>query len=248
MYWRGRHWFFYCSDCKHWEPGLRGTYINGDGHNSSYYESPSPSPRAAPGPRPSGSAALVTQPQPQPQPQPQRPQPVPPQPPQPRWDKGWAGWAGWDGWVRWGGWEDRSGWEGRSGWAERSGGGEDVKDAGACKDRSGWDMQRRSHRDLGWGWTEDVNSRVYGPWRLCCRCLGSIGDPDDDEDGGVCSLGFVFERCWTCEGLCHFHGEPKSPACCDLPCRAARRAWRDCSVCCWSRRELGARQGRDSGA
>ena len=54
VYWRGRHWFLYCSDCKHCEPGLRGTYINADGHNSTDSESPSPSPRAAAGPRPSG--------------------------------------------------------------------------------------------------------------------------------------------------------------------------------------------------
>ena len=131
--------------------------------------------------------------------------PVPPHPPQPRWDKGWAGWARWARWGCWAGW---GGWEDRSGCAERSGGSEDVKDAGAWKDRIGW---------ADWsGWAEDVKSLevakevhpdTHGPWRLGCRCLGPIGDPDDDDldkDGGICSLGSVFQRCWTCEGLFYF--------------------------------------------
>ena len=56
---------------------------------------------------------------------------------------------------------------------------------------------------------DDVYPDTYGPWRVCCRCLEPIGDPDEhglDEHGGTCSLGLVFERCWTCEGSCHFHG------------------------------------------
>ena len=103
-----------------------------------------------------------------------------------------------------------------------------MKDAGAWKDRIGW---------ADWsGWAEDVKSLevakevhpdTHGPWRLGCRCLGPIGDPDDDgldEHGGICSLGFVFERCWTCEGVCHFHGALNGRECRDLPCHVCKAA------------------------
>ena len=64
---------------------------------------------------------------------------------------------------------------------------------------------------------------TYGPWRVCCRCLERIGDPNDDgldAHGGICSLGMVFEQCWTCEGLCHVHGALNGPECRGLRCRA----------------------------
>ena len=157
--------------------------------------------------------------------------PVPPHPPQPRWDKGWAGWARWARWGCWAGW---GGWEDRSGCAERSGGSEDVKDAGAWKDRIGW---------ADWsGWAEDVKSLevakevhpdTHGPWRLGCRCLGPIGDPDDDDldkDGGICSLGSVFQRCWTCEGLLYFHCELNGRKCRNLLCHVCKAASQDVVV------------------
>ena len=38
---------------------------------------------------------------------------------------------------------------------------------------------------------DDVYPVTYGPWRVCCRCLGPIGDLDDDgldnDYGGICS-------------------------------------------------------------
>jgi hypothetical protein len=72
---------------------------------------------------------------------------------------------------------------------------------------------------------DDVYPVTYGPWRVCCRCLGPIGDLDDDgldkDYGGTCSLGMAFFRCLTCGGLCHCHGVLNGTACRDLPCRAA---------------------------
>ena len=111
-----------------------------------------------------------------------------------------------------------------------------MQDAGACKDRSGWDEWSGWDDDVNRSWVaDDVYPDTYGPWRVCCRCLERIGDPDDDGfdvHGGICSSGMVFVRCWTWEGLCHFHGGLKGPACRDLRCRAEtpRWAWRDCSV------------------
>ena len=70
---------------------------------------------------------------------------------------------------------------------------------------------------------DDLTGDPHGPWRVCCRCPERIGDPDDDgsdEHGGICSLGMVFERCWTCEGLCHVHGVLNGPECRGLRCRA----------------------------
>jgi len=62
----------------------------------------------------------------------------------------------------------------------------------------------------------------FGPWRACCRCWQAIGDPcgdDLDMHGGICNLGFVFERCLNCDGLCHFHGTWDGTACRALPCQ-----------------------------
>ena len=74
---------------------------------------------------------------------------------------------------------------------------------------------------------DDVYPDTYGPWRVCCRGLERIGDPDDDgldEHGGICSLGFVFERCWTCEGVCHFHAALNGRECRGLPCHVCKAA------------------------
>ena len=35
----GRRWFFFCERCLVEKPGMRGTYINADGHNSTDEES-----------------------------------------------------------------------------------------------------------------------------------------------------------------------------------------------------------------
>jgi hypothetical protein len=62
----------------------------------------------------------------------------------------------------------------------------------------------------------------FGPWRACCRCWQAIGDPcgdDLDMHGGICNLGFVFERCLNCDGLCHFHGTWDGTGCRALPCQ-----------------------------
>ena len=62
----------------------------------------------------------------------------------------------------------------------------------------------------------------FGPWRACCRCWQAIGDPcgdDLDMHGGICNLGFVFERCLNCDGLCHFHGTWDGTAGRSLPCQ-----------------------------